>query len=461
MLNNLKQHFKKSDASDREFVFEPLESRVLLSADLAGVVAQTALVEEQASATVVEELVIHQHEEPVAVPTLDLPATTQSDSILRHEIAFVDTGAKDYQLLVNDLLANQSDNKHIEVILLDSNRNGIDQITEVLAEYQNFDAVHIVSHGTDSAVKLGDSWLDQNNLDNYSDEISSWATSFSEDADIQFYGCDLAAGEEGRSLINQISQLTDADVSASIDDTGSAVLGGDWVLEFSTGEIETDIVFSAATQQNWSGLLASFTVANTNDSGAGSLRQAIIDANALAGADSIDFNISITDLNYFFYEDDGIANSLTGAVTHTPTLADVDFNEGWYSIQLGSALPTITDTVIIDGYSQAGAQTNTLTTGSDAILKIELDGSSAGSGDGLTLLSDNNVVSGLIVNDSRDDGIQINPASSGNTITGNFIGTDASGTLARTNLDDGFDIDGTNNTIGEPDPRCEKSYFKK
>src|SRR4051812_42811607 len=37
---------------------------------------------------------------------------------------------------------------------------------------------------------------------------------------------------------------------------------------------------------------ATFTVTNTNDTGAGSLRQAIIDANANAGTDQISFNIA-------------------------------------------------------------------------------------------------------------------------------------------------------------------------
>ena len=64
---------------------------------------------------------------------------------------------------------------------------------------------------------------------------------------------------------------------------------------------------------------ASFTVTNTNDSGAGSLRQAIIDANANAGTDTIDFNIP-------------------GVGPHT--------------IQPTSTLPTITDPVAIDGASK-------------------------------------------------------------------------------------------------------------
>src|SRR5262245_15297541 len=84
---------------------------------------------------------------------------------------------------------------------------------------------------------------------------------------------------------------------------------------------------------------ATFTVINTLDSGAGSLRQAILGANAAPGADLIDFQIP-------------------GAGVHT--------------ISPTSTLPAITDTVTIDGYTQPGAAANTLAVGDNAILQIEL-----------------------------------------------------------------------------------------
>ena len=96
---------------------------------------------------------------------------------------------------------------------------------------------------------------------------------------------------------------------------------------------------------------ATFTVINTDNDGLGSLRQAILDANAqvnVAGPDRIEFNIPGS-----------------GVQTIAPT----------------SALPTITDPVIIDGYSQPGTSPNTNTPdqgGSNAVLLIELDGSGAG-----------------------------------------------------------------------------------
>ena len=81
-----------------------------------------------------------------------------------------------------------------------------------------------------------------------------------------------------------------------------------------------------------------FTVVNTNDSGAGSLGQAILDANANAGADTISFNIPSSDPN-------------CSATTHVCT------------IRPASELPHITDPVIIDGYTQPGTSRNTLSDG--------------------------------------------------------------------------------------------------
>ena len=87
------------------------------------------------------------------------------------------------------------------------------------------------------------------------------------------------------------------------------------------------------------------TVTTTADSGAGSLRQAILDANATNGLDTIAFNIP---------------------------------GPGVHTITPGSVLPTITDPVVIDGYTQPGATNNTQAVGNNAVLLIELNGSNAG-----------------------------------------------------------------------------------
>jgi uncharacterized repeat protein (TIGR01451 family) len=165
----------------------------------------------------------------------------------------------------------------------------------------------------------------------------------------------------------------------------------------------------------------SFTVSNTADSGAGSLRQAILDSNNTAGTQTINFLI-----------DGG------GVQTITPA----------------SPLPDITDTVIIDGYTQPGASPNTLAVGSDAVLLIEIDGSVQGT-DLFHLRSDNNVIRGLVINRAPFDGIQLLSANGGNVIEGNFIGTDPTGTIARANNRFGvslFFLPSANNTIGGTSP---------
>jgi CSLREA domain-containing protein len=171
-----------------------------------------------------------------------------------------------------------------------------------------------------------------------------------------------------------------------------------------------------------------FTVDSSVDGGNGicsvggcTLREAIVNANNTPGADTINFNIGGT---------------------------------GVKTIALFSALPPITEAVTINGYSQPGSSPNTLDKGTNAVLKIQLDGSSAGSlSDGLTLGpgASFSVVKGLVVNRFGDDGILI--AASGVRIEGNFVGTDPSGTIDLGNGDDGvFTSIATNNLVGDETP---------
>src|SRR5688572_27211498 len=84
------------------------------------------------------------------------------------------------------------------------------------------------------------------------------------------------------------------------------------------------VSFSVAlrTSSAQSGGSCTLTVTNTNDSGPGSLRQAIIDANANSDADTICFNIPANDPRHFYYADDGLAGQVTLANVMTTTASD-------------------------------------------------------------------------------------------------------------------------------------------
>ncbi|WP_323816562.1 putative Ig domain-containing protein, partial [Cellvibrio sp. NN19] len=180
------------------------------------------------------------------------------------QIIFVDVTLDGYEAIVSDIQQRYSSGE-VAVVYLDPQLNGVEQITSALAQYTSLEAIHIVSHGSGGAVELGLTTLSQNTLFQYEDDLIQWGRALSGDADILLYGCDIAAHPSGQSLINQIAQLTAADVAASDDKTGHESLGGDWDLEYRVGEIETPVLVSAELQQSFVGVLATTQFINIQD----------------------------------------------------------------------------------------------------------------------------------------------------------------------------------------------------
>ncbi|HAZ47371.1 MAG TPA: hypothetical protein DCZ55_23675 [Cyanobacteria bacterium UBA11371] len=537
------------------------------------------------------------------------------------EIAFIDPSVPNYQTLLEGI------DPAIQFVVLDANKDGVQQITDALTGGK-YSAVHIISHGNSGRIGIGSSHLGDDNITEYADELQQWRDALTPDADILLYGCNVAfqpplvKGGQGGIFLQRLAELTGTDVAASDDLTGNAALGGDWLLEYATGQIETPVAFPEqvqvaysstldssyhalsggaftqdwsntgliATNDNWNGVpsiigylgddatttatginpqtaldprtttvdvianqtnpntltaggvaefhianptvalqgsgiadapfilihldtrgmrniqvaynlrdidgsanhanqsvalqyrvgtsgnfinvpagyvadastgpslatlvtpvsvtlpaavdnqaqvqvriittnangsdewigiddinisgtpldATEFVVTNTNDSGAGSLRQAILDANADLGTETIRFNIPGS-----------------GVRTITPT----------------SALPSITDAVIIDGTTQPGFDNAPI---------IELNGANAGSttnGLVLGMGSAGSTIRGLVINRFQLTGIVVQ--SNGNTIQGNYIGTDAAGIADLGNTGNGVRIDNApNNTIG-------------
>jgi hypothetical protein len=110
---------------------------------------------------------------------------------------------------------------------------------------------------------------------------------------------------------------------------------------------------------------------------------------------------------------------------------------GVRTIEPNSQLPVVTQRVTIDGYTQPGATENTLTQGNNAVLRIEVDGSSAPAAflpDGLLVSASDSVVKGLVINHFSGEGVQL--SGSNNRVEGNFIGTDSSGLGTNVGPDD-------------------------
>ncbi|MEM7473566.1 MAG: DUF4347 domain-containing protein [Planctomycetota bacterium] len=170
-------------------------------------------------------------------------------------LIFMDSSVPDHEGLQDLIDQREGSAQNTQLIVLDSDQDGIEQITDVLLRHGQVSSVHIISHGDDGQVRLGNTWLNQQTLTAHASQFFNWRDSLHSDADILFYGCDLAATEDGRELIESIAALTDADVAASDDLTGHASLGGDWDLEFASGTIESAVVFDEAAKANWQHVL--------------------------------------------------------------------------------------------------------------------------------------------------------------------------------------------------------------
>lgn len=173
----------------------------------------------------------------------------------RTEIVFVDAGISQQDELVDGLLASRPGVMR-HVINLASDANGMEQVANSLANFSDVDAVHIVSHGGDGKLHLGNSTVTGEQLvTEYEDLLRNIGSRLSSDADVLFYGCDLSKGEAGLDFVETFSKITGADVAASDDLTGHASLGGDWHLEVSIGKIETGIAFPAGVQETFTSTL--------------------------------------------------------------------------------------------------------------------------------------------------------------------------------------------------------------
>ena len=182
-----------------------------------------------------------------------------SEQTRSSELVFIDQRVPDFQVLVDDLISRNDGSREVEIFLLDPSRDGIEQISQVLAQRHAIGALHLVSHGADGRVELGSGALDLDALREQATRIEAWRGALTEDADLLIYGCDVAATQGGEAMLSALSRLTGADVAASDDVTGSALRGGDWNLEYQTGRIETPLAVGEALQQGWSHTLATVT----------------------------------------------------------------------------------------------------------------------------------------------------------------------------------------------------------
>ena len=204
-----------------------LEPRIMFDASVA-VVAQDAAA--QTGADAAKDSAPSQDASQPPAATAD--ATGQPDA-QRQEVVFIDGNVSNLEQLLSGLSGKP------EVVILDPNKDGLQQMADYLKGREGLDAIHLLSHGADGTVQMGNVWLNSGNLAEHSAALESVGAALKADGDLMLYGCKVGENSKGQALLDGLAAITGADVAASTDDTGAAALGGNWTLERVSGSIET------------------------------------------------------------------------------------------------------------------------------------------------------------------------------------------------------------------------------
>lgn len=300
-------------------VAELLEPRVLYSADALGMLAPLLMVDEQAE-HITEPLYQSGKDRLIDAASdgdpIKLPDENPNSSI--NHIVFIDETVPD-----SDQLLAAINTETTRVVYVGAQDNGLLAITKAMSEHRNLDSVQIYSHGSAGELHLGDSLINEHSLLVNQSAIKNWSTSLTQGADILLWGCDVAAGDVGRSFVEQLSNFTGADVAASTDLTGHTEQLADWKLEFRSGVIDESLLLTATEMDTWNHALLNYYVNTTVDTmhvgdttslanyivhylsgGAVSLRDALFMANKNSSVDTIHLPAGIFELTGDDADDD-------------------------------------------------------------------------------------------------------------------------------------------------------------
>ncbi len=251
-------------------------------------------------------------------------------------VVVIDSRVTDYQSLLVGIDPSAT------VRIIGRDENGLQVISQLLGETGNVSSLQIVSHGNSGAVYLGNSTLDGAALDNSATaaQLQGWQSGMTANADILILGCDVAQGDKGQSFVQKLADLTGADISASVDDTGAASKGGNWAMEFSVGVIDSVLVFKPQALTAYGDLLAAGPPTTT----------LTVDANPLIGSINNSGSVTFTNtgpIGYAPYITLGFDATGKDPSNTLPTPTEgVSFISG-SATYLGVTLPPAQETILV------------------------------------------------------------------------------------------------------------------
>ncbi len=271
-------------------------------------------------------------------------------------VVFFDTHVEQYRALGDSLPAGT------DRVVLDHRSDGIEQIAAHLRGRTGIEAIHVVSHGSPGALCLGNAVVSSASLAGHGPWLRAIGQSLAPGGDILLYGCNVAAGDAGRSFVASLAAITGANIAASAEATGASTLGGDAALEFRAGEASTPGLFSQRAFDEHGVLLALTPPSVTPGVGTWNTTNPFGDLTFTGSITSA----SEVDLYRFF-------PNVNGNFVFTVPAGALDAEFRVYNSS-GVAVTTS-----IDRFTAAGSETTTLTLGPGGPIYIAVSGSNTNS----------------------------------------------------------------------------------
>ncbi len=172
-------------------------------------------------------------------------------------LVVIDSGLDDTGTLLSGLA------RGVHARSIGATQSGLAALARLAAEAAPLDTLHIVSHGTAGAIRLGSDTLTAETLARHTGALASLRASLSANAVIVLYGCSAGAGPEGAALVAALEAALGVRVSATSTPTGAADKGGDW--QFDIGAPVRALAFTEAARHAYTGLMAVIDGDNTSN----------------------------------------------------------------------------------------------------------------------------------------------------------------------------------------------------
>ena len=165
------------------------------------------------------------------------------------ELVFLDPG-------VSDAVALERASAGAELVRLDPWRDPLVQMAEALEGRQGVTRLHVITHGAPGQLMFAAGNVDLDVLSRSDAALARLSNALPDNADVRLYACNLAQGDEGAAFTNAFADALGVNLAASTTLTGAADAGGDWVLEWSQGELAMSTVHQALFRSGYRALLA-------------------------------------------------------------------------------------------------------------------------------------------------------------------------------------------------------------